>query len=437
MSLVEFANKLISLVFVGVHADPIMCEGLVVRLIEMQESAVSLLPSNSFLDLVQIPGIVQSSAASLRSVLENLKKWITEDITNLKQQGHRVCRPLVFVFLGRSDYNDDWQVLHRELTDRTLFNFAPNIFCFGTADVEPRVIREIASVGDDELKHMAAYVMDSSVGVDILAKSVWQEYISRAIWSPFQARTVDSPAINFPSLAPGISPVLVESPDVIEAQVKRFPVPAVQNLPLVASGSETGAQVIPIYFVCDESYSAVGDATDFVNAEISELFRLIASDPIIDEKARVGIVFFAETASISLPLSKISEVHQVLGCVADGVSAYAPVFRLLKSQIEADVSQLQTEGFEVRRPFVFFITHGRPLDKNWRRELAKLVDSKFHYRPHILSFGLAGADPAVIKEVSTPLTVGGMTKESLAFLADDGATPSMALVEIFKFTINS
>jgi hypothetical protein len=100
MSLVEFANKLISLVFVGVHADPIMCEGLVVRLIEMQESAVSLLPSNSFLDLVQIPGIVQSSAASLRSVLENLKKWITEDITNLKQQGHRVYRPLVFVFWG-------------------------------------------------------------------------------------------------------------------------------------------------------------------------------------------------------------------------------------------------------------------------------------------------------------------------------------------------
>ena len=50
-----------------------------------------------------------------------------------------------------------------------------------------------------------------------------------------------------------------------------------------------------------------------------------------------------------------------------------------------------------------------------------------------MSFGVAGAEPSVIKEVSTPLTVGAGKKQSFAFLAQDGVNPGSALREIMKF----
>ena len=52
-----------------------------------------------------------------------------------------------------------------------------------------------------------------------------------------------------------------------------------------------------------------------------------------------------------------------------------------------------------------------------------------------MSFGVAGAEPSVIKEVSTPLTVGAGKKQSFAFLGEQGVNPGAALNEIMKFII--
>jgi uncharacterized protein YegL len=86
---------------------------------------------------------------------------------------------------------------------------------------------------------------------------------------------------------------------------------------------------------------------------------------------------------------------------------------------------------------VFFMSDGAPNQEDWRTPLAELTDHSFHLRPYIVSFGVLGAEASVIKEVSTPLTVGGNNKQSFAFLAEAGVSPGAALSEIMKFLVNS
>jgi hypothetical protein len=79
------------------------------------------------------------------------------------------------------------------------------------------------------------------------------------------------------------------------------------------------------------------------------------------------------------------------------------------------------------------MSDGAPNQEDWRTPLAELTDHSFHLRPNIVSFGVSGAEASVIKEVSTPLTVGGNNKQSFAFLAEAGVNPGAALSEIMKF----
>ena len=193
-----------------------------------------------------------------------------------------------------------------------------------------------------------------------------------------------------------------------------------------------GVPVLPFYIVCDASSSMAGESIEAVNQGIGELFRTIHNDPIVDERIRVGIVTFNDTARVLLPLTRLTGISSTPGCVAAGSTSYASVFRLLKTQIESDVPALKTEGFRVHRPMIFFISDGCPTD-DWQTAYAELTDQSFRFRPNIVSFGVAGAKKAVIKEVSTPLTVGSGKKQSFAFEAEQGVNPGAALNEIMKF----
>ncbi len=207
LSMVDFANRLIPKIHREICSDPIVDMHIRGRLVEAGEVAISTIPFSQFSNLATIPGILEAPVSSLISTFVNLKVWITEDVTTLKQEGFQVYRPLVCVFLGCSKYADNWRTAHHEPTDRILFRFAPNIFCFGSNIVPSNVIWEIASVGTSELKTLAANVMDGSVGVDVLAETVEREFITMAIRSPLHARRYGSPEFNIARWAPGITPV--------------------------------------------------------------------------------------------------------------------------------------------------------------------------------------------------------------------------------------
>jgi uncharacterized protein YegL len=322
------------------------------------------------------------------------------------------------------------------LTDRTLFRFAPNIFCFGTGHAKAADVLEIASFGLSELNAMAANMLDRSVGDEVLSSNICDHFIMRLLIAPLQARTTEMAELIIPSGIPGIIPAKDFKDLLEEIVIKGSDLPPVL-WPTSSDNYDSGPSVVPFYIVCDEGSSMEGVGIDSVNKGIADIVRVIASDPVMDEKARVGIVAFSDSAKVVMPLLKLTDVAQVPGCVAGGTSSYASVFQLLKTEITRDVDRLREEGFGVERPYVFFLSAGVPNAEDWRRSLGELVDTNFKCRPNIVSFGVAGADSAVIKEVSTPLTVGGRTSGSYTFLADHGVSPGEIMKELMKFQVNS
>ena len=171
-----------------------------------------------------------------------------------------------------------------------------------------------------------------------------------------------------------------------------------------------------------------------VNDGIVELFDEISSDPILDAKARVGIIAFNDMARVLFPLTQLSDVVQIPGCVASGSTSYGSAFRLLKTQIESDIAALQLEGVSVNRPWIFFMSNGEPDPENWRDDLDALVDPSFDFRPNIISFGVAGAEKAVIADVAS---WNSFYRTKFFFMADEGASPGLAIRKILTLTYSS
>jgi uncharacterized protein YegL len=142
-----------------------------------------------------------------------------------------------------------------------------------------------------------------------------------------------------------------------------------------------------------------GASIQAVNDGIVELFYEVSSDPFLDAKLRVGIVAFNDTARVLFPLTQLSHITQIPVCVASGSSSYSAAFRLLKTELETDVSSLRQQ-FNVHRPVVFFVTNGQPNNENWRDELDRLIDPEFLFRPNIVGIGVTGAEVTVIAEIS-------------------------------------
>ena len=204
-----------------------------------------------------------------------------------------------------------------------------------------------------------------------------------------------------------------------------------------AAKPEGGFQVLPFYIVCDESSSMDGASIAAVNDGIVELFDEISSDPVVDAKVRVGIIAFNDMARVLFPLTQLSDVAQIPICVASGSTSYAAAFRLLKTQIESDVTMLRQEGVSVHRPCVFFMSDGAPNNENWRAELDALADPSFAFSPNIVSFGVAGAVQAVIADVARWKSSGAGGGKKFFFMAGDVGSPGPAIKEIIKFIIQT
>jgi uncharacterized protein YegL len=432
----NIANNLISKFFGDLVQDPVLDSKVRFRIIELREKATSVTQFTQASSLLAIPGVISSTSSSLVSAFESLKDWITADVQQLKQNGHRVHRPLVMMFLTSPSSGDDWRTAHRELTDRSKFRFAPNIICFGTDMPDQQVIYDVAACDPYNADLVVAYTLDHSVGTDVIVNSLFENFVKKFFSLLLSARMTPDVSFTFPGFLPGVSPIeSVTTPDNQVLNLDRATDPHDFEL----EHTDGGPAVLPLYVVCDEGSSMSGSPIDEVNSGIAGLFRAIAVDPVVDEKARVGIITFNDSARVLLPLTQLRHVTQVPGCVASGSTSYASVFRLLRSEIETDVARLKNvENYRVHRPIVFFISNGNPVDEDWRTPWSELTDRSFKYRPNIVAFGVTGADAAVIKEVATPfVTDGGGKKDSIAFLAEQGVDPASALKELMRVFIDS
>ena len=189
-----------------------------------------------------------------------------------------------------------------------------------------------------------------------------------------------------------------------------------------------GNAVLPFYILCDESGSMdANGGIDAVNKGLPELHAAIAGDPLVSDKCRIGLITFSDIAEELLPLSNLSDVQAMPGCAAKGMTNYGEAFNLLRVVISRDIANMKSQGIQVYRPAVFFITDGEPTD-DWEANHRALTDKNVNPQaPHIIAFGVAGANPAVIGKIGT----------KAAFIANQGVDPGNALKEILKSLTNT
>ena len=191
-------------------------------------------------------------------------------------------------------------------------------------------------------------------------------------------------------------------------------------------------QVLPMYFVGDESHSMAGDPIAAVNQGLIDLRDEVAKHPLIGKKVRFGIITFAESAQTRLELSELSEdiVLPTLAPRGRGTS-YASALEALRQTIPADVALLKSNGYQVHRPSVFFLSDGLPTEKaeKWQARLTDLKDPSFRERPNILAFGVGDADPEVIGQLASSPRYG--------FMMASGASTAGAIAEFAASMLNS
>jgi uncharacterized protein YegL len=185
-------------------------------------------------------------------------------------------------------------------------------------------------------------------------------------------------------------------------------------------------QVLPFYLVCDESYSMQGPPLDAINQELPLIYQEIASNPVVADRARLGIIGFSTTAEVLLPLADLNDVLSIPQLSPRGATNYGAAFSLLKQTIEQDIAALKQSGHTPYRPTVFFLTDGLPTDQ-WHVEHKNLVDRDFKAYPTVLAFGFGDVDATTLQQIAT----------FRAFIADGDMAPAQALREFARQLLNS
>lgn len=193
----------------------------------------------------------------------------------------------------------------------------------------------------------------------------------------------------------------------------------------ISSSDHAECRIVPIYLVCDLSASmAAGDRTTALRGSVTALRDAIWANPVVSDTARVGVLGFATSAWVVLPLCDIATIDEIPPLAPAGLTSYTAAFRLLSSTIEADVAQLAADEFGVWRPMVFFISDGEPTDSRseWQAAHRRLLDPASPWRPEIVSFAIGDANAATLARVATTRCFaarsGEVVENAIAGIAD-------------------
>jgi uncharacterized protein YegL len=189
-------------------------------------------------------------------------------------------------------------------------------------------------------------------------------------------------------------------------------------------------QVLPIYFVGDESHSMSGAPIAAVNQGLIDLRDEVAKHPLLGKKVRFGIITFADTAQTRLELSELSEelMLPTLSPRGRGTS-YAAALEALRQAIPGDIALLKSSGYQVHRPTVFFLSDGQPTEKEtrWREALDELGALREH--PNVLAFGVGDAEAKVVQRLASSPRYG--------FMMTEGVSTAGAIAEFASSMLNS
>jgi uncharacterized protein YegL len=195
--------------------------------------------------------------------------------------------------------------------------------------------------------------------------------------------------------------------------------------------------VLAFYVVVDVSQS-MQHANALANADNIVMLTLDAIDgsPTVADVIRFAVFDFSDDARVLLRLDDHRGVKTVPPFVARGRTSYAAAFRLLRAEIENDMSQLKLDGYRVYRPVVFLLTDGAPTDDehDLRAAYELLTDKDFPYRPNIVPFGVG----EITKDVLDPWVYPKQgNKPMRSYVYRDRKDPATAINQLAEVLVSS
>ena len=187
---------------------------------------------------------------------------------------------------------------------------------------------------------------------------------------------------------------------------------------------EPAANVLPIYFVADESGSMANHIGE-LNAGLTSLLNKLQTEAMAASKVRFCIIGFADDAQCYLEPSDLREVEQMPQLTDRGSTSYAAAFGELYRRIPHDVAKLKSQNYRVNRPAVFFLTDGQPnTGDTWEGPYDDLTSPTFGPHPNILAFGIGDVQASTIKRLAT--------RPEYAFIAAAGVDTGNAIAKFIK-----
>jgi uncharacterized protein YegL len=197
-----------------------------------------------------------------------------------------------------------------------------------------------------------------------------------------------------------------------------------------AARTDTRSQGLPAYLVLDVSKSMKAHEPT-LNRTLEEIVNTLFTSPRISEFVHLSIVTFGTRPHVVLGMTEIAKLTGVPTVVCRGSTYFAPLFELLRDQIEMDLPRLGSVGVRALRPVVFLLTDGAPADRpqqRWIDSFTALTDPEWGPHPHVITYGFGDAVESVLKRMAT----------AAAFIADPlQGTDSQALTTALNNMLNS
>lgn len=163
---------------------------------------------------------------------------------------------------------------------------------------------------------------------------------------------------------------------------------------------------------------------------IPRMLRDLADNPIINNVAAVSLVAFNDAPEILRPMSSLRHAVNIAAPRVGYATDYAAVLRFMVDQYPRDVREVCLERqradyvVQTARPWVFFITDGRPYAdgadqpaEEWLTHRKQLVEGEI--RARVVAIGLPGADEDVLWRLAT----GNEREMRNAFIASRRTDP--------------
>jgi len=156
----------------------------------------------------------------------------------------------------------------------------------------------------------------------------------------------------------------------------------------------------PVFLLVDVSLSMRREIP-VLNEGLQKIKQALKNAPIVAEKARLGVIIFADEARTVLPLCDLQYADMPPLKEEGSGTNFAKAFRVTRHEIEAQISSLG-KGYPFHTPVVYFLTDGEHnASDDWTKPHEQLTSREWKFYPQIVAFGFRDAKREDLQSIGT------------------------------------